>query len=41
MTKKELIEMAIWMHNRLIDNYPMIYRYLKEQYIKEKDEQEK
>jgi len=38
MTRNELIKMAIWMHNKMIDRYPMIYEYLKEQYLKEKDD---
>ena len=32
MTNVEKIRMAIWMMHRLIDSYPTIYRYLKEQY---------
>jgi len=36
MTKKELIKMAIWMHGKLIDRFPEIYKVLREQYLKEK-----
>lgn len=39
MTKKEQIMMAIWMLNKLIDRYPIVYRDLKEQYLKEQYEQ--
>ena len=32
MTTVEKIRRAIWMYNKLIDNYPEIYKYLKEEY---------
>lgn len=38
MTKKEQIKMAIWMLNKLIDKYPVIYKYLKDEYLEEKNE---
>ena len=38
MTKKEQVIMAIWMLNKLIDKYPLIYRNLKAEYLKEKDD---
>jgi len=34
--EKEKIIRAIWMHNKLIDVYPEIYKYLKAAYEEEK-----
>jgi hypothetical protein len=32
MLNKEKIKMAIWMYNRLIDKYPLVFEILKKEY---------
>jgi len=36
VTNEEKKEMAVWIYNKLIDEYPMIYEILKKRYLKEK-----
>jgi hypothetical protein len=39
--EKEKILRAIWIHNKLIDDYPEIYKYLKEIYEEARYEHER
>jgi hypothetical protein len=32
----EKIKMAIWMYNKLIEKYPLVYEILKKEYLSEK-----
>jgi len=36
VSQKEKIKFAIWLHNKLIDRYPEIFKNMKKQYEKEK-----
>jgi hypothetical protein len=36
VTREEKIQFAIWLHDKLIDKFPEIYKNMKKQYLKEK-----
>lgn len=34
---EEQLDMVVWVFNRLIDKYPLVYEILKKEYLKEKN----